>query len=628
VLPLVEKYDFSSGTSSRSTKLIHGGVRYLEKAIMNLDYEQYKMVREALHERATVLRIAPHLSYQMPIMLPIYKLWQVPYFWAGSKLYDIFAGSQRLESSYFLSKSKALEKFPMLSSDSLVGAMVYYDGAHNDSRTNIALALTAATYGATVANHVEVVDLIRSRVTDESGQEKEIVSGAVVRDMLTGKKWEVKAKGVINATGPFADKLRQIDEGEKCENLVVPSSGVHIVLPDYYSPRDMGLLDPATSDGRVIYFLPWEGKTLSGTTDTPSVITDQPKPLEEEISFILKEVGNYLNKDVAVRRGDVLAAWSGIRPLVKDPTKLGKSGTQGLARNHVITVSDSKLLTIVGGKWTTYREMAEEAVARAIDEFGLKPHNDCITTQVQLIGAKDWTPTMFIKLIQNYGVEREAAQHLANTYGDRSFEVAKLATPTGKRWPVLGRPLAEGYPYLEEEVIYSVRYEYACTAEDVLARRTRLAFLNANVALDVLPRVIDIMATELKWDKSRKEKEFEQTKQFLCTMGLEDLKSRELLNSMDILYYRESFDAIDTEHKGYIPKDKLREFIKTTEKTKVNENEIEELINRTDKNNGVIEFNEFVELMVSIHTHEERDKHRLARTMERKIPTNRSAGGL
>jgi len=293
---LVEKYDFSSGTSSRSTKLIHGGVRYLEKAIMNLDYEQYKMVREALHERATVLRIAPHLSYQMPIMLPIYKLWQVPYFWAGSKLYDIFAGSQRLESSYFLSKSKALEKFPMLSSDSLVGAMVYYDGAHNDSRTNIALALTAATYGATVANHVEVVDLIRSRVTDESGQEKEIVSGAVVRDMLTGKKWEVKAKGVINATGPFADKLRQIDEGEKCENLVVPSSGVHIVLPDYYSPRDMGLLDPATSDGRVIYFLPWEGKTLSGTTDTPSVITDQPKPLEEEISFILKEVGNYLNK--------------------------------------------------------------------------------------------------------------------------------------------------------------------------------------------------------------------------------------------------------------------------------------------------------------------------------------------
>lgn len=627
-IALVEKYDFSSGTSSRSTKLVHGGVRYLEKAIKNLDYEQYKMVREALHERATVLKVAPHLSYQMPIMLPIYKWWQVPYFWAGSKLYDVFAGSQRLESSYFLSKGKALEKFPMLRSDSLVGAMVYYDGAHNDSRTNIALALTAATYGATVANHVEVVSLIRSKVTDESGKEKEVVSGAVVRDTLSGKTWEVKAKGVINATGPFTDALRKMDEGDKCENLVIPSAGVHIVLPDYYSPRDMGLLDPATSDGRVIFFLPWEGNTISGTTDTPTTLSDQPRPLEEEISFILKEVSNYLNQDVTVRRGDVLAAWSGIRPLVKDPTTLGKAGTQGLARNHIITISDSKLLTIAGGKWTTYREMAEEAVDKAIAEYGLEPRNICVTTDVYLLGARDWTPTMFIKLIQNYGIQREVAQHLASTYGDRAFDVAKVATPTGKRWPVLGRPLAEGYPYLEEEVRHAVHHEYACTAEDVLARRTRLAFLNANVALDVLPRVIDIMAEELRWDDARKKHEYENTKKFLRTMGLEDINSRGVFNNMDILHYRECFDAIDTEHKGHISKQKLKEFVKA-EKKDMRDTEIDARLDYIDENkDGVIEFNEFLELMAAIDTHEERDKYRRARSMERKISTHRSAGGL
>ncbi|ELR22155.1 Glycerol phosphate dehydrogenase 2, mitochondrial, putative [Acanthamoeba castellanii str. Neff] len=569
-IALVEKYDFSSGTSSRSTKLVHGGVRYLEKAIKNLDYEQYKMVREALHERATVLKVAPHLSYQMPIMLPIYKWWQ------------------------------ALEKFPMLRSDSLVGAMVYYDGAHNDSRTNIALALTAATYGATVANHVEVVSLIRAKVTDESGKEKEVVSGAVVRDTLSGKTWEVKAKGVINATGPFTDAVRKMDEGDKCENLVIPSAGVHIVLPDYYSPRDMGLLDPATSDGRVIFFLPWSDTLLRVMTPHKIVVDRKgtpsaPRPLEEEISFILKEVSNYLNQDVTVRRGDVLAAWSGIRPLVKDPTKLGKAGTQ---------------------------EMAEEAVDKAIAEYGLKPRNICVTTDVYLLGARDWTPTMFIKLIQNYGIQREVAQHLASTYGDRAFEVAKVATPTGKR------PLAEGYPYLEEEVRHAVHHEYACTAEDVLARRTRLAFLNANVALDVLPRVIDIMAEELRWDDARKKHEYENTKKFLRTMGLEDINSRGVFNNMDILHYRECFDAIDTEHKGHISKQKLKEFVKS-EKKDMRDTEIDARLDYIDENkDGVIEFNEFLELMAAIDTHEERDKYRRARSMERKIPTHRSAGGL
>lgn len=282
----------------------------------------------------------------------------MPYYWFGIKCYDLVAGDRNVKSSYYLSKKDALELFPMLKGDKLCGAIVYYDGQQDDARMNLAVALTAARHGAVVCNHVSVTKLHKKK--DANG--KEMLCGASVKDNLTGKEWNVKAKCIINATGPFTDSIRKMDN-PSVKEICCPSSGVHIVLPGYYSPEQMGLLDPSTSDGRVIFFLPWQGGTIAGTTDLPCEITHSPKPTEDEIEFILKEIKNYLNPDVEVRRGDVLSAWSGIRPLVSDPNK---GDTQSLARNHIVHVSDAGLVTIAGGKWTTYRAMAMHTIDAAI----------------------------------------------------------------------------------------------------------------------------------------------------------------------------------------------------------------------------------------------------------------------
>ncbi|XP_037829833.1 glycerol-3-phosphate dehydrogenase, mitochondrial isoform X3 [Kryptolebias marmoratus] len=523
---LVERSDFSSGTSSRSTKLIHGGVRYLQKAVMQLDYEQYLMVKEALHERANLLEIAPHLSAPLPIMLPVYKWWQLPYYWAGIKMYDLVAGIHCLKSSYVLSKSRALELFPMLKKDRLVGAIVYYDGQHNDARMNLAIALSAARHGAAVANYTEVVRLLKT--------EEQKVCGARCRDVITGQEFDVKAKCVINATGPFTDSLRKMDEQE-VPNICQPSAGVHIVIPGYYSPDNMGLLDPATSDGRVIFFLPWENMTVAGTTDTPTDVTAHPIPGEDDINFILREVRNYLSADVEVRRGDVLAAWSGIRPLVTDPNS---RDTQSICRNHVVSISNSGLVTIAGGKWTTYRSMAEETLDAAIKGLSLAAE-PCRTVGLMLEGAKGWTPTLYIRLVQDYGLEKEVAQHLASTYGGKAFDVAKMAQVTGQRWPIVGKRLVSEFPYIEAEVLYAVK-EYACTAIDVIARRTRLGFLNVQAADEALPRIVQIMGKELSWSQEKKTEEMEAARKFLYhEMGYRS-RSEQLTKTSEInLDYQE-----------------------------------------------------------------------------------------
>ncbi|EIN08083.1 DAO-domain-containing protein [Punctularia strigosozonata HHB-11173 SS5] len=507
---LVERDDFSAGTSSKSTKLVHGGVRYLQKAVMELDYEQYKLVREALHERKIFLQTAPYLSHMLPIMLPIYKYWQVPYYWVGCKMYDILAGKENMESSYLMSRGKAMEAFPMLKSDGLVGALVYYDGQHNDSRMNVALIMTAVKHGATVANHTEVIALHK----DATGK----LNGARVKDKLTGEEWNVKCKGIVNATGPFSDSLLSMDNPSH-KPIVQAASGIHITLPNYYSPRTMGLLDPATSDGRVIFFLPWQGNTIAGTTDTAAEVTEEPRAQEEEIRWVLEEVRRYLSPDIKVRRGDVLSAWSGLRPLVRNPNA---ASTEGLVRNHMINLSDSGLLTIAGGKWTTYRAMAEETVDEAVKAFGLKPKNGCVTERVQLVGSDAWSRNMFIGLIQRYGLDTEVAKHLAENYGDRAWTVCSLAEPTGASWPLHGVRLSPAYPYIEAEVRYAVRHEYAQTAVDVLARRTRLSFLNAQAAFDALPRVVEIMGEEMGWNLARKTKELERATAFLASMGLQE----------------------------------------------------------------------------------------------------------
>ncbi|KAF8321962.1 FAD dependent oxidoreductase-domain-containing protein [Cantharellus anzutake] len=510
---LVERDDFSSGTSSKSTKLVHGGVRYLQKAVLELDYEQYKLVREALHERRIFLQTAPYLSHMLPIMLPLYKWWQLPYYWAGCKAYDFLAGGENMESSYVMTKGKALEAFPMLKSEGLVGALVYYDGQHNDARMNVSLIMTAVQHGATVINHVEATELHKNEATGK-------LNGARVRDRLTGEEINVRAKGIINATGPFSDSLLQMDAAisglTPPKPIVAPSSGVHVTLPNYYSPRKMGLLDPATSDGRVIFFLPWQGNTIAGTTDTPTSVTDMPIPREEEIEWILEEIKRYLSPDIRVRRGDVLSAWSGLRPLIRDPNS---SNSKDLVRNHLITVSGSGLITIAGGKWTTYRAMAQETVDKAAEVFGFDVGSS-ITERVRLVGSENWSKNMFIGLVQRYGLETEVAKHLSDNYGDRAWAVASMAESAGRRWPLHGIRLNPNYPYIEAEIYYAVRNEYAQTAVDFIGRRSRLAFLNAAAALDALPRVIDIMGNELGWNANRRKKEWVDAREYLVTMGL------------------------------------------------------------------------------------------------------------
>ncbi|NP_001166822.1 glycerol-3-phosphate dehydrogenase isoform 2 [Bombyx mori] len=629
---LVEADDFASGTSSRSTKLIHGGVRYLQKAIMQLDYDQYKMVKEALHERANMLEVAPHLTRPLPILLPVYKWWQVPYYWFGIKMYDFVAGDRNVKNSYYLSKKNTLELFPMLKSDNLCGGIVYYDGQQDDARMNLAIALTAARHGATIANHVSVTKLYKI-----AGK----LSGARLKDELSGKEWDVQAKCIINATGPFTDSIRKMDD-PKIKDICCPSSGVHIVLPGYYSPEHMGLLDPATSDGRVIFFLPWLKGTIAGTTDLPCQVTHNPKPTEDEIMFILSEVKNYLNPDVEVRRGDVLSAWSGIRPLVSDPNK---PDTQSLARNHIVHVSPSGLVTIAGGKWTTYRSMAAETIDAAVESANLKPiFRDSQTDGFLIEGAHGWTPTMYIRLVQDFGLEMEVAQHLSKSYGDRAFAVAKMATMTGKRWPIIGKKIHPEFPYIDAEIRYGVR-EYACTAIDMIARRLRLAFLNVQAAAEALPVVVDIMAEELNWNEAERKRQIKMANEFLANeMGqMVNRASRDKipinLSKEEIQTYIKRFQIIDKDRKGFVSINDIRRSLKNYGEEVTGE-QLHEILREIDTNmNGQVELDEYLQMMSAIKSGhvaysrfarmaEMEEEHHERETLKKKITVERSGGGL
>lgn len=630
---MIELDDFASGTSSRSTKLIHGGVRYLQKAIMNLDVEQYRMVKEALHERSFMLTSAPHLTQPLPIMVPVYKWWQIPYYWMGMKMYDLVAGFKTVKMSFFLSKSAALEYFPMLRKDKLKGAIVYYDGQQDDARMCLAIALTATRHGATVANHISAVSLLK----DAKGQ----CCGARLRDELTGEEWNCGAKCIINATGPHTDSIRKMDDPEVRE-ICAASSGTHIVLPGYYSPEKMGLLDPATSDGRVIFFLPWQKHTIAGTTDIPCKVTHHPKPEEEEIVFILSEIKNYLSPDVEVRRGDVLSAWSGIRPLISDPNK---PDTQSLARNHIVHVSKSKMVTIAGGKWTTYRSMAADTIDAAIQAIPeLKPTNGCVTDNLLIEGAHGWSPTMYIRLVQDFGLETEVAQHLSYYYGDRAFNVAKLAALTGKRWPVIGNKIHPEFPYIDAEIRYGVR-EYAMTAVDMIARRLRLAFLNVQAAREALPFIVDIMTDELKWSEEEKKKQTNEALQFLMNEMGEQVNracKEKLpidLTKGELKLHIERFRLIDQENKGYISINDLRRSFKSAGDIHISGEEIHELLKEIDTNlNGQVELEEYLQMMSAIKAgHVTATSSRFARMAElehekakltKKIPVERSGGGL
>ena len=469
---LVEKEDFSAGTSSRSTKLIHGGVRYLEKAVKEFDRGQLDLVRDALKERAVLLRIAPHLSRPLPLLTPLYGLFEIPYYFTGLKIYDLLAGRANLESSRLLGRSEATRRFPMLRKEGLKGGVLYYDGQFDDARMNVSLALTAAEQGAVVANHVAA-----RRLLEEGGR----LNGAAVEDTLTGETWEIRAKVVVNATGPFCDEIRLLDDPH-ANRLLSTSSGVHVVLDARFSPPETGLLIPKTEDGRVLFLLPWLGHTLVGTTDNPAPLSEDPQASEEEVEYILRHLRHYF--DLPVGREDVLASWSGLRPLVSDSSK---KGTSGLVRDHLIAVSESGLLTITGGKWTTYRKMALDAVDRAVTVGGLEPQRPSATETLLLRGAQGFGDDGLAEL-ERCGLESDVARHLHRAYGSKALEVARIAAEG------YGARLAAGYPHIEAEVLYAAREEMACTAEDILHRRTRLAFLNERAANEALPRVEQLLA--------------------------------------------------------------------------------------------------------------------------------------
>lgn len=456
---LLEQSDFGKGTSSRSTKLAHGGVRYLEQGNIAL-------VMEALKERGLLLQNAPHLVWDLAFVVPNYDWWEAPFYGLGLKLYQLLAGKYGFGTSRILSREETLSQLPTLKTDGLRGGAVYYDGQFDDARLLIAMVATAFEQGATLLNYVEVVTLSK----DEQG----FVNGISARDAETGKEFHAAAKVVINATGAFTDLLRLKAE-DSAEPMIVPSQGIHLVFDSSFLQGDSAILVPHTSDGRVLFAIPWHGHTLVGTTDTPiTAATLEPIAMEQEVEFVLATAAQYLAK--APTRSDVLSVFAGVRPLVKAP---GATGTAALSRDHIVHIDRSGLVTICGGKWTTYRHMAEDCVDQAAT-FAQLPEKPCVTQHLNIHG--------FHNAAKQFG-------HLS-VYGSDAYQLRKLIEANSE----LGDPLHAALPYVKAEVVWATRHEMARTVEDVLARRTRALFLNARAAIDMAPAVANLMAEELSWD--------------------------------------------------------------------------------------------------------------------------------
>lgn len=461
---LLEQHDFGKGTSSRSTKLVHGGVRYLEQGNIAL-------VMEALKERGLLRQNAPHLVSNLAFIVPNYDWWEAPFYGLGLKIYNALAGKYGFGASEILSREATLERLPTIKTDGLRGGVVYFDGQFDDSRLLINLVQTAAEQGATLINYVKVAALTKG----PDG----FVTGAIATDQETGQEWSIPARVVINATGAFSDSIRRLAEPDAAP-LIAPSQGIHLVFHESFLSADSAIMVPHTSDGRVMFAIPWHGHTLVGTTDTPiDTPTLEPKPLDEEIEFILATARQYLRKPPA--REDILSVFVGIRPLVKSSE--GKL-TAALSRDHTIHFDASGLLTTTGGKWTTYRNMAEHTVDQAAD-FARLPERPCVTRSLNVHGfhsnAERFGP------LRVYGSDATAIQELMR-------EDAALATP-----------LHPDLPYTGAEVVWAARHEMARTVEDVLARRTRALFLNARAAEAMAPEVARLMAGELGWDSTRKD---------------------------------------------------------------------------------------------------------------------------
>jgi glycerol-3-phosphate dehydrogenase len=502
---LVEANDFAKGTSSRATKLVHGGVRYLAQGNLSL-------VREALSERAMLLTHASHLAQPLAFVMPSYRMWETPFYGMGLKLYDAMAGAKGLGNTRWLGAAATVARLPGVRRAGLRGGVEYWDGQFDDARFAIALARTAAEQGALVLNHVRLMRLVH-----EGGK----VQGAQVRDEETGRIMDIKARCVVNATGVWVDDVMGLDRpsaareanasstADNTPAMVAPSQGVHLVVDRSFLPGDRALMVPKTQDGRVLFAVPWLGKVILGTTDTPVELkSSEPTPRDDEVAFILKEAGRYLERQP--ERRDVLSAWAGLRPLVRPEAMQAATGatssTKSLSREHTILVSASGLVTVTGGKWTTYRAMAEDVLARCMDAKLLDRREPGATLALRLVGAPlssmptvAPTPSRFGASV--FGASGQSAHSSlpafsladppgSHLYGDEASLLMSL--PGAENW--LWR---DGRGGLSEAMVrFAVRFEMARCVEDVLARRSRLLFLDAASASAVAENVATIVAQE------------------------------------------------------------------------------------------------------------------------------------
>lgn len=457
---LVEQSDFGKGTSSRSTKLVHGGVRYLQQGNISL-------VMEALEERGILRQNAPHLVHDLAFVVPNYTWWEAPFYGIGMKVYDLLAGKWGFGKSRNLSQAETLERIPTLETEGLRGGVMYFDGQFDDARLLISLVTTAHEHGAALLNYVRCVGLDK----DADGY----VDRVLVRDEETGQTATLAGRCVINATGCFSDAVRQMDDPE-APALIAPSQGVHVVLPGRFLSGTTAIMVPRTSDGRVMFAIPWHGLTVLGTTDTPiDEVSLEPEAREEEIAFILESAATYMTEDPT--RADVLSVFVGIRPLVKS----GAGSTASLSRDHAIHISSSGLLTIAGGKWTTYRHMAEDCVNQAttLARLDARP---CVTRDLKVHGARE-------------DVSREGQLWV---YGTDAEAVEALAASS----PELAQAIDPHLPITKAQVVWAARHEMARTIDDVLSRRTRALLFDARRAIAAAPLVAELLARELGRDQA------------------------------------------------------------------------------------------------------------------------------
>jgi glycerol-3-phosphate dehydrogenase len=457
---LVEQSDFGKATSSRSTKLAHGGVRYLQQGNVPL-------VMEALKERGVMRRNAPHLVHDLPFVVPVYDWWEGPFYGIGLKLYDMLAGKEGFGASKNLNKDETLRYLPTIETEGLRGGVIYHDGQFDDSRLLINLVQTAVEQGATMLNYVKAVSLIK---------ENDQAAGVEVQDLESGRHYFLKSKVVINATGVFTDVVRKMDDPNS-KDMMTSSQGVHLVLDQSFLPGSTGIMVPHTDDGRVLFAVPWYNRTLVGTTDTfVKEYPLEPVPLESEIDFLLTHAARYLTKDP--QRSDVKSVFAGLRPLVLDIKN--EEDTSSISRDHSITTSKSGLISIAGGKWTTYRKMAEDVIAQAIDNADL-PKSDSVSANLQIHGCHHHSK-IFGPL---------------SWYGSDAIRIKRLLSEK----EMYSQRLHPDHEIVFGEIIWSVRHEMARTVEDFLSRRTRLLILDARAATEVAPVVAKLMAKELKQNR-------------------------------------------------------------------------------------------------------------------------------